>query len=67
MTTQKDYNALKEAFDNACQSISELQDTLEPYKKFRQFIPKPLNKLSASEKLRIARDIIQLKEDEWDN
>lgn len=59
----RDVEELREAFDHTCQAVSELERALYPFRGLRQLINKPLQKLSATEKLRIARDILALKEE----
>lgn len=62
MSTSKEIQALREAFDESCDAIANLETQLANFQHLKQFMPKPLRKTSASEKMRIARDILKLME-----
>lgn len=57
---QKHLDELKEAFEAVCEKITELEYSLRNFTEYRQFFPKPVSSMSASDKLKLTRDILKL-------
>lgn len=57
---QKHLEELKSAFEAVCEKITELEYSLRHFTEYRQFFPKPVSSMSASDKLKLTRDILKL-------
>lgn len=57
---QDDLTNLNKAFNLVCDSITVLEQALEKFTEYKQFFPRPLHAMSASDKLRLSRDILKL-------